>query len=154
MRHVLALSLALLFCLAGAAYALLVAQVTLKNYGAITAVGIGVYQDEGLTRPLKSIDWGTLEPGASAAFVAYIQSNSTVPITLNATTKNWDPPQAATYMRLTWDREGQRLDPGQAVAATFTLAVSPDVTGITAFKFDIIVTVTQLGTVAPVPENR
>ena len=50
----------------------------ISNKAAIKAVGVGVYQDPGLTVPLTEIDWGILEPGEEKNHTAYIRNESNV----------------------------------------------------------------------------
>jgi hypothetical protein len=51
---------------------------------------------------------------------------------------NWNPTSASSYLALTWNREGYVLAAGSYVQANLTLGVSPSVSGITSFNFDMI----------------
>jgi len=114
--------------------------VVIPNVATIKAIGIGVYQDAGCTTPLTEINWGTLEPAQTKSYTLYLRNESNVPITLNMTTQNWNPPEAKDFITLTWDREEETLKVNQVVEATIILIVSPNISGVTNFSFDIILT--------------
>jgi len=56
------------------------------------------------------------------------------------TTQNWNPSAASSYMTLTWNRQGQQINPGQVYQLAIMLSVSSSITGITTFSFGIIIT--------------
>jgi hypothetical protein len=58
-------------------------------------------------------------------------------------TSNWTPAGAEQPITLTWNQEGARLQPGQSVAATLTLSVSPTIADITNFSVQINITGTN-----------
>jgi hypothetical protein len=56
------------------------------------------------------------------------------------TTITWGSIAAgASYITLTWNRQGSALTSGQSVAATLTLAVSASITGISTFSNTITI---------------
>ena len=112
---------------------------TLSNSGAITAIGVGVYWDSACTNITSSFDWGTLEPGSSKDFTCYIRNEGNSPSTLSMSTSNWSPQNAFDYINLSWDYDGQILDPDEVSQVTFTLSVSASIDGITNFRFDITI---------------
>jgi len=120
--------------------ALLTTQKTLSGTGTIKAVGIGVYWDLPCTNATSSLNFGLLEPGGSKNFTLYLKNNGNSPLTLSMTTQNWNPSTASSFMTLTWNREGQQISPNQVIQFVITLSVSPSVTGISSFSFDIIIT--------------
>ena len=89
------------------------------------------------TTALSSVSWGTLEPGANKQISCYIKNEGNTPITLGLETSNWNPLTAANYLTLTWNYNNQPINPTNSIAATLTLTVSPSITGITTFGFDI-----------------
>jgi hypothetical protein len=115
----------------------IIASKTIPNVGSLKTVGVGVYWDSALTNSVASIDWGTLDLGASKEVTVYIRNegNSAVSLTLN--TANWSPSTASTYVTLTWNYGGQSISAGVAVQVKLTLSVSASATGITNFSFDI-----------------
>jgi len=126
--------------IAGSVGALSQIWVVIPNVAKVKAIGIGVYQDAGCVTRLTEINWGFLEPAETKSFTLYLRSESNVPITLNMTTQNWNPSEAKDFITLTWDREGENLQVKQVVEATITLTVSPNISGVTNFSFDIILT--------------
>ena len=115
---------------------------TLSSTGSIqiqTTVGIGVYSDSQCNNPLTSMSWGTLEPGGSQNVVCYIKNEGNTPTTLTMYASNWSPASAENYLTLNWNYDSNPIDIDVVVQITFTLTVSPDITGITTFSFDITI---------------
>ena len=106
-------------------------------------VQLGVYQDSGCTAPLKSISWGSLNPGSSTNSTMYLRNEGNVAVTLSLQVGNWTPSTAQNYLTLTWNRDGYVLQPNAVVQAVLTLTVSSSITGITSFNFDITITASQ-----------
>lgn len=115
-------------------------RVTIANRATVKSMGVGVYEEASCVTRVTSIDWGTLDPGGSKAKTAYIRNESNVPVTLGLSTVNWQPPEAAIYMTLSWDYAGLDLNPGDVASVILTLTISPDVAGVTTFSFDIVIT--------------
>jgi len=103
-------------------------------------VKIGVYSDKNCTRILTEINWGTLNPGLTAKYLAYIRNEGDVPVSLALSTNNWNPSQARGYMALTWNHTGSTLPIRTVRATEFQLKVFSNVTGFTDFSFEIIIT--------------
>ena len=115
---------------------------TLSSTGSIqiqTTVGIGVYSDSQCNNPLSSMAWGTLEPGGSQNVVCYIKNEGSAALTLSIYASNWNPASAENYLTLNWNYDSNPINPDAVVQITFTLTVSPDITGITTFSFDITI---------------
>jgi hypothetical protein len=135
----LALVLALLAILGGAiVYAVISRQWRIQTVGTVKTVGLQVKDDYG--NLLTSIDWGTLTPDSSKDFHAFVINNGSVPITLTLATENWNPSEAQHYIELTWDYLGEPINPGASQPIIFTLTVYPNITGISTFNFDIVIT--------------
>jgi len=98
-----------------------------------------VYQDAECTVALTEIDWGTLEPGDSENFFAYVKNLGDVPFTMTLSTENWDPTEAATYMTLSWDYANQTIQIDEVLPVTFTLTVHEEAEEGN-FSFDIVIT--------------
>jgi len=130
----------LLFYFVGLATGVFLAQRVIANVAVIKTVGVGVYEDVDFTVSVTQIDWGVLEPGATKNFTAYLRNESNVPISLNMTTQNWNPPEAEQFISVSWDQEGKTLQTNQVVSVTFSLSVSPNVSGVTSFSFEIVIT--------------
>lgn len=114
-------------------------QLTLPNVGTVRAIAVGVYWDAGCSDQVTSIDWGSIDPGATVSEVVYIRNEGNAPMTLSSKTENWSPSTASTYMSLGWDYAGQAIDVDEVVRVTLSLSVSDAIEGITSFSFDIVI---------------
>lgn len=107
--------------------------------GTVKTIGVSAYSDAGCTNTLTSIDWGVLEPGENKNETCYVRNEGNSAVNLSLLTENWIPSNASDYIGLSWNYDGQSIDPGEAVEVTFTLVVSDSVSGITDFSFDIVI---------------
>lgn len=123
--------------------ALLITNRTIPNSGSIKTIGIQAYWDSNFTNQTTSINWATLEPNSSKSYTIYIRNNGTAAVTLTMTTANWSSTAAQNYLTLSWNRQNYVLNQSAYVQATLTLTVSPVITGVTTFSFDIILTGTE-----------
>jgi hypothetical protein len=111
---------------------------TVSNVGTLTlSADIEVYQDASFTNKATTIDWGTLDPGATKSYSIYIRNEGKIALSLSMSTSNWSPPSASNYLTLTWNYNGQTINEGEAIQVTLTLTVSDSITGISNFNFDI-----------------
>ena len=110
---------------------------TISSVGTFKAVGIGVYWDEDSARSVNALDWGYLAPGSQKSFTVYISNEGALPLTLSVSTSNWSPTAASNHMTLTWNYNGQTLAAEKTIPVTITLTISPDISGINTFNFDI-----------------
>lgn len=123
----------------GPAVSTVLSNRTITNAGTVKTVGVGVYWDQALSNPVSSISWGTIEPGSNVNKTVYIRNEGNAAATLSMATSNWSPSGASSYMTLSWDYGGQTLAVNEAKQVKFTLSVSPSITGITSFSFDITI---------------
>jgi len=107
--------------------------------GRMRTVGVAIYSDRGASVPLYSVDWGKLEPGAEYDVNCYIRNTGNSASVLTLGTDNWGPAEAADYISLSWDYDGQVLDVGEVIPVTLTLTVSEDIEGISSFYFEITI---------------
>ena len=107
--------------------------------GKVKTVGVAIYSDSSINYPLSSIDWGTLEPGANKNIECYIVNTGNFTSLLTLETDNWIPPEAANYITLTWDYDGQTLNIDEVIHVTLALSISENIKGITSFFFDITI---------------
>jgi len=106
----------------------------------ITSAGLGTYSDSLCTLTKTSISWGSISPGQNVTTTIYIKNTgSGISLRLNLTTTNWTPAGANGPIAVTWNVEGTTLSPGQSVAATLTLHVSPTITDVDDFSVAIII---------------
>ena len=107
----------------------------------IATVGVNVYSDAACTQNVTNIAWGTLYPGSITNDLVYIQSTSTVQITLSLSTGSWNPAAAGSYVSLSWNyTAGTEIQPNASIPVLLTLNVSSAATGITSFSFNIDIT--------------
>lgn len=127
------------FFMVGASYALLTTQETIQGTGSIKGMGFGIYWDQQCTAATSSLDWGLLEPGSSTDFTLYLRNEGNSALTLSMASENWSPANATDYLTLTWNREGQQVNPDEVLKFVITLTVSADVQNIDSFSFDITI---------------
>lgn len=116
-----------------------VTEQTISNAGSVKAIGVGVYRDENCTSEVSSINWGIIEPGSSENVTVYIRNEGNSVASLSMDTSNWSPSNASNYIVLSWDYGGQNIGIDEVIRVTLTLSISPDISGITSFSFDIII---------------
>ena len=121
-------------------YAAVTSNTIIQSSGAIKALGVRVYWDAAGTNEVTTIDWSTLEAGASENKIIYIKNTGNAAATLFLDTDNWNPSAASQYITLDWNYGGQSISPDAVVEVVLTLTISPDISGITDFSFDIIIT--------------
>ena len=130
-------------CLIGQVMSALQSNKTISNVGAVKAIGVGVYWDQACSNTVASIDWGTIEPGSTVNRTCYIRNEGNSASTLSLQTSNWSPPEAADYMNLSWDYDGQSVDIDDVVQVKFTLSVANSIQNVTSFSF--VMTVSASG---------
>jgi len=113
---------------------------TLHSTGTVKGIGVGIYWDSGCTSRVTSIDWGLAEPGMIQNKTVYIKNEGNAIVTLTLQTSNWSPTSAATYISLGWTYNNQTISVNQVLQDALRLTIASNVTGITTFSFDIIVT--------------
>ena len=111
----------------------------LSSTGTIETIGVSVYSDIQCSSQLTSLEWGTLEPGGTQTETCYIRNIGNSPATLSMYASNWNPSNAGNYLILSWDYNGQPINPDTAVKITFTLSVDANIDGIASFSFDITI---------------
>lgn len=112
----------------------------LNSKGSVRTIHLDIFWDLACTNVTSSIDWGMLEPGETKNVTFYLQNTGNQPELLSLTTQNWIPPQATDYIGLTWNREGETLQPNVLLPATLTLTVAPDIIStITTFSFETVI---------------
>jgi hypothetical protein len=126
-------------------FAAITTSQSLSSSGEVTtSANLGVFSNSACTTSLSSINWGTLTAGGNITRTIYVKNTgSGLALTLSMETSNWTPAGAEEPITLTWSQEGARLQPGQSVAATFTLSVSPTIADVTNFSVQINITGTN-----------
>ena len=133
-------------CLVGAVlgsaltFAVLQRSYSIPTNGMVIGVNVGVFADASATQNATAISWGSMYPGESVNRTVFVKNTGNAPITLSMNTINWAPSGVNGSIAVAWNREGASLNAGQLVAATLTLSVSPNISGVTDFGVAIIVT--------------
>ena len=115
---------------------------TVSNAGSVKGIGVGIYWDSACTNSISSINWWSLEPGSEKTVVVYVRNEGNAVVMLSKAIQDWNPSTASSYMTLNWDYAGQTLSVNQVLQIKLTLVVSPSISGITSFSFDITITAT------------
>ena len=116
-------------------------SVRIVGRGTVKAVGVGVFWDSNCTNPVSFIDWGMVEPSSMNNVTVYVRNEGNVAASISLATENWNPSNASDYMTLSWNYDGQQLNPQEVAQVTVTLNVSSSVQGIESFSFDIIISI-------------
>jgi len=120
--------------------ALLSDKQTIHNNGSLnSSVGVSVYSDPACTTLCTSIDWGTLYPGDTASHNIFVKNTGNTTETLHLIISDWNPTNAATYLTLSWNKEGNQLQPNATVAATLTLTTQQNADDLENFDFNITI---------------
>lgn len=95
------------------------------------------------TSPATVIEWGTLEPDDTANVILWVKNEASVSIyaKIEWNEESWDPPGAGQYFDLTWNFGETSLGSNRARKVSLQLHVHQDITEITDFSFDIVITV-------------
>ena len=110
----------------------------LVNVSAVEIAGpFGIYWDKNCTQQVTSINWTTLTPGSSKNITVYVKNLSNATCYLSVATTNWNPPNAPTYLKYSWTTTNSKIYAGKSIEIKQTLKVTPDITGISNFSFDI-----------------
>lgn len=115
-------------------------SLSLRGSGRIKTVGVKAFADPEGTKEISGIDWGEIAPGGYAYRTIYLKSTSTVTVNLTLSTELWTPINASDFISLSWDYDGEDLEPTEIIAVTLALSVEDAITGIDEFLFDIIIT--------------
>jgi hypothetical protein len=121
-------------------YALTVPSQTISSSGIIVSTNISLWKDANCTQNLTAILWGTLTPNQTTSCACYIRNEGATNAKLNMTSSSWNPSNTSSYMSFSWNREAYVLLPSSSVQAIFTLNIFSNITGITSFSFNIVVT--------------
>lgn len=124
-------------------FAAFMARQMVSSSGVVAQAGLGVYSDPACSQSLSFINWGVMTPGSSENQVAYVKNLGNLALSLSCSSSDWYPSAAQDYIAVPWDGEGKLISPGQVLTVTFTLIISPSVTGITSFSFNYTISGSQ-----------
>ena len=127
------------FALAASTLAVITVTQNMSSSGVVTSPNIGLYSDSSCTTNMTSINWGSVAAGGTVTQTVYVKNTGTGTMSLGLAVSNWLPSGASTYITISWNKQGTQLSAGQSVAATLTLTVSSNITGITTFSNTITI---------------
>ena len=99
---------------------------------------LGVYWDGSCSRSVSHIDWGRLSPGQVRDVVVYVRNEGNETFVLVLTPLNWNPENASHCLSLALNCEDRKIEAGQVADVTLSLSVSPSITGVYDFGFDMV----------------
>ncbi|MCW4015260.1 MAG: hypothetical protein NWF06_02725 [Candidatus Bathyarchaeota archaeon] len=119
----------------------LLVKTNMYSYGSIQiqTAGITAYRDSSCNTRVSGVAWGTIAPGSFETQIVYIKNDGSSPLTLSLDTTNWNPTNAPGYMDLTWNYDGQTIDPNEVLPVALTLSVDSGISGINSFNFEIVI---------------
>jgi len=126
-----------------AVFALLSATQRIPNTVNVRPIGVGVYWDSSCEQEVSFISWGLLKAGETDDVEIYVLNEGNTDIALSMTTDNWDSTRASNYITVEWDRESHVLGSESSIHADLTLSVSPNISQVVDFSFDILITGTE-----------
>jgi len=102
-----------------------------------SSANLGVYSDAACTKSVSSISWGNVSVGSEKDVTVYIKNLGPDPLIPSMNMSALNPSTAYLKIYLCWDYGGEQLDSGSVVKVTLRLFVSPYISGITSFSFNI-----------------
>jgi hypothetical protein len=108
----------------------------------VRGIGVGIYWDQECTNRTLSLDWGLIAPGSNSTVMVYVRNEAESSVSLWLATSNWTPLAALSYMTLIWTYPGRILSTDEVIPMKLILDVSPTISGISDFSFDIVITTT------------
>lgn len=109
------------------------------SHGTVKTIGVNAFLDSECTNPVTSLEWGILQPGNTISKSFYLLNQGNAPAVLQLYAENWNSYNAEQYLVLSWNYGSQSISPGEAIYVTFTLYVSPNISGVTDFNFDVVI---------------
>lgn len=112
---------------------------TIGNVSAVeTGSSLGAYWDAGCSARVSSIDWGNMTPSQTKNITFYIRNEGLTTIFLSGIAKNWNSITAQGYIRFVFGSDDQRALASEVKKVTCSLTISPEITNITNFSFDVL----------------
>lgn len=104
-------------------------------------LGLGVSHDIFGNQVVEHIDWGLLKPGDIVNVTIFVKNTNLKSVFVDLSTDTWVPEGADTFLSASWDFGEEPLGVGKIRETLLILTVSPDVTDISEFSFDIILSI-------------
>jgi hypothetical protein len=106
-------------------------EIYLPSVGTIKTIGVETYEDpNGVVKQetlswdeikIEKLDWDeiTMEPISTTV---YVKSVSNYRVTMNIFLTDWSPAEISDYLTISWDYEGEDMNPGEIIPVTLTLS--------------------------------
>ena len=121
---------------------------------AVESSYVGVYWDSDCTEEVTSIDWGVLTPGSSKEANIFVRNEEVTPsCVLLIQAEDWDPPEVAEFITLSWNSDVEVIDLNKTARVTLILRVEPVATSL-GFNFNIIISGVEEPPRAPAPAGQ
>jgi hypothetical protein len=108
-------------------------EIYLPSVGTIKTIGVETYWDQNGENKIEALTWDeikieknewdeiTMEPISTTV---YVKSVSNFRVTMNIFLTDWSPEEISDYLTVSWDYEGEEMDPGDIIPVTLTLSAS------------------------------
>jgi hypothetical protein len=103
-----------------------------------TSSSLGAYWDAGCSEMVSSLDWGNMTPSQTKNITFYIRNEGLTTVFLSGIAKNWNSITAQGYIRFVFGSDDQRALASEVKKVTCSLTISPEITNITNFSFDVL----------------
>jgi len=113
--------------------------VTFSNQGVVKTINVGVYWDVECLNVVNTVDWGTVEPGEDKIVDVFIRNEGNSDAVLRIQASNWFPSEFSQFATLSCSHQGQVIEVGRILKASFILSLNRTVQDITDFGFDILI---------------
>jgi len=102
-----------------------------------TSPNVGVYWNQACTKPVSSIIWGNVSMGSERDVVVFVKNLGSEALVLSMNMSALNPSSAYLKIYLCWNAPGRQVLPGHIVSVTLRLFVTPEITGISNFSFNV-----------------
>ena len=118
-------------------------NVEANTVGNLRTVGVQVYSDENNTI-LETIDWGNISRGETKNITAYIHNPGNSEAIIHVATGNYTPLSLQAYSSFTCPLNSTVVGAGETVETVLSLHIYLNVTEISEFMFDVVVSASSL----------
>jgi hypothetical protein len=106
-------------------------EIYLPSVGTIKTIGVETYWDQNGENKIEALTWDeikieknewdeiTMEPISTTV---YVKSVSNYRVTMNIFLTDWSPAEISDYLTISWDYEGEDMNPGEIIPVTLTLS--------------------------------
>jgi len=106
-------------------------EIYLPSVGTIKTIGVETFWDQNGENKIDALSWDelkikkvewdeiTMEPIST---IVYVKSVSNFRVTMDIFLTGWSPAEISNYITISWDYEGEEMDPGDIIPVTLTLS--------------------------------